>query len=325
MAEEAQKAGGTGRRRPGRLTLRIGIGAAVTVLGTAGALLTVTRDSDESASTGAAAPPSASTGSPRVVPPKILDGPPPTAAPSSGGSAGAVHIPVTPPGKARVTYPDGTRTTWPAPASGRPWVDPEATEVQPTEGGREFASALRSLVPGSEGPAEFGIYQEGSGGRVGSYSATVVDGGASYDSTGAVKRGRFVIARATRGGASVFGSDYDRCGKWPTDGNNLGMEELTPTEPTQQDPGLPTDTLRCTTTRTDNGLLVIHAERSGKADPDHPGSVSGTQREAFTVLPDGTAFNISSSALAATGAPGQPRDWAFLDKLLMRITYPDRA
>jgi hypothetical protein len=89
------------------------------------------------------------------------------------------------------------------------------------------------------------------------------------------------------------------------------MEGLTPTAPVQKLPGS-TDTLRCSVTEAD-GVTVVHAERSGPADPDRPRSVAGTQREAFTVLPDGTAVNVSSSTLAAEAKPGSPRDWGFLD------------
>lgn len=140
---------------------------------------------------------------------------------------------------------------------------------------------------------------------------------------GAVRKGRFVIARVIRGGTSLVGSDFDRCGWWPTDGASLGLEGLTATAPVQKLPGS-TDTPRRSLTKAD-GLTVVHAERSGPADPDRPGSVAATQREAFTVLPDGTAVNVSSSALAAEGTPDRPRDWHFLDELLLNMRYPHRA
>lgn len=136
-------------------------------------------------------------------------------------------------------------------------------------------------------------------------------------------RGRFVIAQATRGGTSLLGSDFDRCGWWPTDGASLGMEGLAPRAPVQKVPGT-ADTLRCSLTKADT-LTVVHAGRSGPADPDSPGSVAGPQRDAFTVLPNGTAVDVSSSALAAKGTPGSPRDWDFLDQhLLLKVRYPDR-
>ncbi|WP_217575783.1 hypothetical protein [Streptomyces sp. GbtcB7] len=324
-AEPRETHGEMTRRRPGRRALLICI--ALAVLGVTGA---IAMDSGSDATRGVVAAPdstdptdTASAG-PRVLPPKELDGPPPsaTSSQSEDSKPSAGQLPVTPPGKSRVIYPDGTAVTWPAPASGRSWVDPDAGETEATWGGRQFADALRALVHGSEVPPEFGIYQEGKAGRVGSYGATVVDGHASYDSKGAVDHGRFVIARATRGGTSVLGSDYDRCGRWPSDGNNLGMEGLTPTAPAQKLPDS-AGTLRCSLTRTAGGLVVVHAERSAHGDPKRPGSASGIQRDAFTILPDGTAVSVSSSAVARTGEPTRPRDWGFLDRLLLHIKYPE--
>lgn len=87
-----------------------------------------------------------------------------------------------------------------------------------------------------------------------------------------MRRGRFAIARVTGGGTSLLGSDFDRCGRWPTAGAGLGMEGLTPTAPVHKLPGS-TDTLRCSVTEADE-VTVAHAERSGPADPDRPGSVA---------------------------------------------------
>jgi hypothetical protein len=324
--DDTQEASRPTRRRLGRLALLTG--ATVTALGVAGVLLTAGSGGDRSGPPAAASVTSSpQQASPRVEPPKVLDGPPPGSgsgtADTPSADAEAPRIPVVPPRRTLVTYPDGTKVTWPAPASGRAWVDPRAGGTKATAGGRDFAAELLRLVPGSRTPPQDGLYEEGSGGRVGAYSATVIDGDATYGSAGVVRRGRFVMARVSRGGTSLIGSDFDRCGWWPTDGASLGMEGLTPTAPVQKVPGS-TDTLRCSVTEVE-GVTVVHAERSGPADPDHPGSVAGTQREAFTVLSDGTAVNVSSSALATEGKPGSPRDWDFLDDLLLKVHHPART
>ncbi|MFF5010294.1 hypothetical protein ACFY3G_46765 [Streptomyces phaeochromogenes] len=184
-------------------------------------------------------------------------------------------------------------------------------------------AALSGLVPGSKTPPDLAGYEEGSQGRIGSYSATVIDGSAPYNANGTVRKGRFVIARITRGGTSALRSDFDRCGRWPADGVNLGMEDLTPTAPVQKLPRSE-GALRCSTAKV-GGTMVVHAERGVRADADDPTSVSGVQREAFTILPDGTAVNVSSSSLARTGEPEHPCDWAFLDRLLRAVRYPTQS
>ncbi|WP_405952876.1 hypothetical protein OG588_48290 [Streptomyces prunicolor] len=262
---------------------------------------------------------------PSVVLPTLLSAAPANTTPSDAKPSEGTYPKAAAPGRTRVTYPDGTVATWPAPASGGSWVDPQAESMDTTPGGQDFAAALRRLVPGSEPIPQYVALEEGRNGKVAAYGATVIDGSAKFDG-GAVVHGSFVIARATRGGVSALGADYDRCGTWPGTGDSLGMEGLAPTATAQPlpSPAPAGTTLRCSLTRV-NGTTVVHAERTTKPDPADKTSVGGTERVAFTVLPDGTAITAASSGLTRTGTPPAPRDWAFLDRLLLSLTYPTRS
>jgi hypothetical protein len=220
-----------------------------------------------------------------------------------------------------VTYPDGTVVTWPAPASGGSWVDPTASNVDVTPGGRDFATALRHLVPGSTPIPQYVALEDGDHGKVTAYGATVIDGSARFDGADVI-RGAFILARTTRGGVSSVGGDYDRCGTWPGPGDSLGLEALAPTA-TAQPQHSPDGTLNCSITRV-GSATVVHAERDTKADPSDRTSTAGIERDAFTVLPDGTAVTVASTGLARTGTPPSPRDWAFLDSILLKLRYPTR-
>lgn len=240
--------------------------------------------------------------------PTVTTTPRPPASPSSTPSGISSERPSGTTGTSRpgvgpidVAYPQGTGTftvTWPAPASGNPWLTRSVEQLSSDDVAFGFRDAVgpslgvRPADPG--GAAVFGIE--------GVPSTWVL----SYDAPSGDSTVTAVVV-VSRGGGLFPGSSYDECGAWPAGVAGLGG-------PAPKHP----ERCRLVEEPAEGGTTyLVH-----RTDPAAGGA--GPQRTVFTVRPDGVMVQVHVLA----DKPGQPLpDWDALDTLVreLRLPVPGRS